>query len=68
MAVSYAIIKVVGMIPVQNEGIAYLGKPQISKTVMFITISILGSIGVISGVFPARRASKLDPVESLRYE
>jgi putative ABC transport system permease protein len=68
IAVSWSLIRLIGSIPVQNEGLAFLGKPELSQTILFLTAFILGAIGVIAGVFPARRAAKMDPVESLRYE
>jgi len=65
---SWGIVTVAGMIPPPNEGLAYLGTPEISQSVVIITVSVLSAIGLMAGLFPAKKAAKLDPVESLRYE
>jgi ABC-type antimicrobial peptide transport system permease subunit len=46
----------------------FLTHPKLSWPIAFTTVGILTSIGLLSGLFPARRAASLDPVESLRYE
>lgn len=52
-----------------NEGAGeFLGQPVLSETVMMITVGVLAIIGFIAGVFPARKAASVEPVESLRYE
>ncbi len=40
----------------------------VSWSAVMLAVAVSGSIGVFFGVYPAARASGLDPVEALRYE
>ncbi len=44
----------------------YVGDPIIALDSVIITISIIGTRGFLAGLFPARRAANLNPVEALR--
>lgn len=53
-----------GMMPMGGGGATAVIKPQL--VIFVLGFSIL--IGTLSGLLPARRAAKLEPVEALRYE
>ncbi|MFN7975185.1 MAG: FtsX-like permease family protein [Acidobacteriota bacterium] len=44
----------------------YVGDPTVSWSVGALTIGILGVIGLLAGYFPARDASRLDPVVAMK--
>lgn len=44
----------------------YVGTPEVSPALALVTITILGAIGLFAGYFPARDASRLDPVVAMK--
>jgi putative ABC transport system permease protein len=63
------LITAMSFIPTQgNDVMEFLGKPTLSIEIGIVVSLILGSIGVLAGYFPARRAASIDPATTLRYE
>lgn len=61
--VSLGVVKAMSYVPMQE----FVGTPTISGQVMTVALALLGAVALLAGLFPARRAADLDPVECLRH-
>lgn len=68
MAVSYILTEGFKRIPIESDVLDFMGRPTISWEIGLIVVLILGILGGLAGLFPAIKASSVNPVESLRYE
>jgi putative ABC transport system permease protein len=50
------------------QGIQQFFPAYISIESVFLALGVSSGIGIVFGVFPARRASQLSPIEAIRYE
>jgi putative ABC transport system permease protein len=67
-ATSLALMAGIAALPLQGEAFEFLGRPTFSPAIAFATSLVLGTVGTLSGYFPARRAAAVNPAVSLRYE
>jgi putative ABC transport system permease protein len=68
IGLAWLIVEVIQKIPIKSEGLRFLGKPTLSIPLGIVTVLVLLGIGCLAGSLPARRASRLNPVEALRHE
>jgi putative ABC transport system permease protein len=64
MLISIALVQALAYLP--DGAREVIGTPTLSPVVLITTMSLLAAMAFLAGFFPARRASRLDPVECLR--
>jgi putative ABC transport system permease protein len=51
------------------EAVAPSGSPPVVEpSAVMISVGFATAVGILSGLYPAWRASRLDPISALRYE
>jgi putative ABC transport system permease protein len=64
MLVGYVLIEVLHKVDMP-DGFA---SPVLSASTMLVSVAMIGLVTLLSGLYPALRASRVDPIEALRYE
>ena len=68
---AFNVVHLIRLAPINYDSFgieAYLLRPEFSLQIFATYTAILGVICFLSGIFPALRASRANPIESLRYE
>jgi putative ABC transport system permease protein len=69
--VAFNIVHLIRLVPINYDSFGiegYLLRPVFSLQIFAAYMAILGVLVFLSGIFPALRASRSNPIESLRYE
>ncbi len=70
IAVGYLIVEGLAFVQarVGSEAMEFLGRPTFSAAIAVATVVILGTVGLLAGYFPSRRAAMVQPAEALRHD
>jgi putative ABC transport system permease protein len=68
LLVAAVLVGIIDGLPKTNMAMQFIANPKLPWTIAAGTVGLLTLIGMLAGLFPARRAAALDPVEALRYE
>ncbi len=59
---------ILGLFAAQRLAASFDWPFRINPGIMLLAVGFSALVGVVFGIYPARKASRLDPIEALRYE
>jgi putative ABC transport system permease protein len=65
-AITFGLCWIFPRTPLTAGAIEFIGQPELSPVVAILTALALGLVGLVAGYFPARDASRLDPVVAMK--